>query len=423
MRHDRISMPRAIAGGVYASLPPGRIPRAIQRGGQIQAQDDAVEILHQIRSAVDAMRSDSDARFAAIEAEMGQNAVIAAAHRLNGPSGGTEAPDPEYTKTFASVIRHNRTADVQRLEEANASGIRKDIKAAMSVGTDSAGGYVAPVEWDRQIRQKLVAFSPFRQLADVQFTSVRGYSTVWSDNAWGSGWVGETAARPQTTNPTLSSIAFTHGEIYANAAITQQLLDDADFDLENWIGTSLGTEFARQEGIAFVSGSGVNQPTGWMQYLTGGAATHPGGSITTTPSGAAAAILSDSLVDLLYSLTSPYRANATWVMNSLTAAIIAKLKDGQGLYLWRESFLANQPPTLLGRPVAIDENMPGVAAGNVPVAIGDWKSGYVINDRKGTSILRDPFTQKPYVNLYATRRVGGGLKDPNAIKALKIAAS
>jgi HK97 family phage major capsid protein len=109
-------------------------------------------------------------------------------------------------------------------------------------------------------------------------------------------------------------------------------------------------------------------------------------------------------------------------MSSLTAAFIAKLKDADGRPVWRESLIVGQPATLLGRPVEIDEGMPGPIAGNLAIAFGDFKAGYLINDRLGTRILRDPYTNKPYVNFYVTKRVGAGLLDPFAIRLLKVAA-
>ena len=143
-----------------------------------------------------------------------------------------------------------------------------------------------------------------------------------------------------------------------------------------------------------------------------------------TTSGAAAAISNpDALVDLKYGLGVPYRQNATWVMNSLTAAVIAKLKDGQGNFIWRESLLANEPATFLGRPVEIDESMPNIAAGAYAIAFGDFQRGYLVNDRVGVRILRDPYTNKPFIMFCATKRVGGAVLDPRAIRVLKVAAS
>ena len=334
------------------------------------------------------------------------------------------APDPQYSTLFASWFRKgDQESD---LKAANGTGDRQAIQAAMQSGTDSAGGYLAPVEWDRRVNKALTPVSPMRRIARVIPTTVRAYSTLYSKDGWGSGWVGETAARPATATPTLDPLTFPHGEIYANPGITQNLLDDADFNLEAWLATEVAEEFGKQEGIAFLAGNGVNKPRGLLTYVEGGASAdhHPGGNLTVVVSGAATALPSaDGLIDFVYGLPSPYRQNARWLMNSMTAAAIAKMKDGDGNYLWRETYVAGQPATLLGYAVEIDENMPDVAAGAIPIAFGDFQRGYVINDRQGVRILRDPYTAKPYVHFYTTKRVGGGVDDPKAIRLLKIAAS
>lgn len=290
----------------------------------------------------------------------------------------------------------------------------------MTVGDNSSGGYLAPVEWDRQILQQQRVRSPLRRIAKVVSTSVGAFTSLWSNDQWGSGWVGETAARPITTTASLSALTFASGEIYANAAITQRLLDDAQINLESWTAEALGGEFSRQEDIAFLSGNGVNKPAGLLTFAEGGAnaASHPGGAVDVTEG----AITVDGLIDFMYGLAAPYRQNATWLMSSLTAAFITKLKDADGNLIWRESLIIGQPSTLLGRPVEIDEGMPGPTAGSLAIAFGDFKAGYVINDRLGTRILRDPFTNKPFVQFYATKRVGGGLLDPNAIRLLRVPA-
>jgi HK97 family phage major capsid protein len=325
--------------------------------------------------------------------------------------------EPEYTNVFASFVR--KGDGEQRLSEFNAAGDRAAIQAAMSVGSDNNGGYLAPVEWDRQISKAQVATSPMRRLARVQTTSVGAFSTLWATGNPGSGWVGETAARPQTTNPTLEPITFAAGEIYAMPSATQRLLDDAAIDVGAWLIDALRVEFNRQEGIAFLSGDGVNKPAGLLTYVTGGAnaAAHPGGALTVVDS----PLTVDALVDHAYSLPAPYRANATWLMSSLTAAALNKLKDADGNLIWRESLIVGQPATLLGRPVEIDEGMPGPIAGNITLAFGDFNAGYLINDRYSSlRLLRDPYTNKPFVQFYATKRVGGGVLDPGAIRLLRI---
>jgi len=274
------------------------------------------------------------------------------------------------------------------------------------------------------VRKAQQEISPMRRIAQVVTTGVGAFSTVWSNNAWGSGWVGETAARPETTTPALSTLEFAAGEIYANAAITQRLLDDSALNIESWLSSEIADEFTRQEGIAWISGNGVNKPRGLLTYVSGGASdgVHPGGNLTVVNGGSAATVSADGLVDFAYSLPSPYRQGASWLMSSSTAATIAKLKDGDGNYLWREGYKQGEPATLLGYTVEIDEGMPLVAADALPIAFGNFSRGYLINDRLGVRTIRDPYTNKPFVNFYTTKRVGGGVLDPKAIRLLRIAA-
>lgn len=401
-------------------IPNSRLPRAI-RGSVMAATGDANQILSQLNTAFSEFRARNDARLNAIECAVDKQIEDSAIARHGGPAFGAPV-DSEYSTTFASYVRKGDGADI--LRDANASGYRANVQAAMSVGDNSSGGYLAPVEWDRKIQQAQRATSPMRRLATVQTTGVGAYSTLWSDDAWGSGWVGETAARPATTTATLSPINFTTGEIYANIAATQRIIDDAEFNLEQWLADRLNAEFSRQEDVAFLSGNGVNKPSGLLLFATGGAlaASHPGGPLAVVNSGAAANLTVDGLIGFMYSLPAPYRQNATWLMSSTTAAALTKMKDGDGNLIWRESLMAGQPATLFGRPVEIDEGMPAPEAGNLAIAFGDFRAGYLINDRIGTRILRDPFSNKPFVMFYATKRVGGGVLDPNAIRLLKIAA-
>ncbi len=397
-------------------------PRALR--GAVRAEQSAESLFRQIQTSLGDMRNAHTENIGDVRDQV-SNLITSMSAMQRQIDGGnvngspTIIPvDAEYTTAFASYFRSGDGDDF--LRSANAVGERATIQAAMSVGDNSAGGYLAPVEWDRKINQKLVAVSPMRRLAKVVTTSVGAYSTLWNNNQYGSGWVGETAARPATTNPTLSPINFAAGEIYAMPTATQRLLDDAAIDVGAWLIDGLRDEFARQEAIAFLSGNGVNKPFGLLTYVEGGAGddAHPGGNLTVVE----AAISVDALVDFLYSLPSPYRQNSTWLMASTTAAALTKLKDDEGNLIWRESLIVGQPATLLGRPVEIDEGMPAPTAGNLPVAFGDFNAGYLINDRQGVRVLRDPYTNKPFVNFYSTKRVGGGLLDPNAIRLLKIPA-
>lgn len=405
MKH--VTFPRALRGAVRAEQSAESLFRQIQaslgdmRNAHTESVTDLRERVGNLTTSLDAMQRQFEGNI------------------VNG-SPTIVAVEPEYTTAFASYFRSGEGRAEETLRSANAIGERAAVQAAMSVGDNSAGGYLAPVEWDRKINQKLVAVSPMRRLAKVVTSSVGAYSTLWNNNQFGSGWVGETAARPATTNPTLSPINFAAGEIYAMPTATQRLLDDAAIDVGAWLIDGLRDEFARQEAIAFLSGNGVNKPFGLLTYIEGGAGddAHPGGNLTVVE----AAIAVDGLIDFMYGLPAPYRQNSTWLMSSVTAAALSKAKDTEGNLIWREGLIVGQPATLLGRPVEIDEGMPAPTAGNLPVAFGDFNAGYLINDRQGVRVLRDPYTNKPFVNFYSTKRVGGGLLDPNAIRLLKIPA-
>ena len=319
---------------------------------------------------------------------------------------GTGLRDKEYTDSFNAHMR------------------KGDVQATLNKGTAEEGGFLTPVEWDRTITGKLRDESPMRQLAQVQPTSKAGWSKLFNMGGTGSGWVGETDARPETATPVLASLGFGHGEIYANPAATQQILDDAEINIEAWLASEVQAEFAEQEGLAFISGDGVKKPAGILTYVTGGAnaAKHPFGAIKAVNSGAAADISSDAILSLIYGLPKKYRQGAQFLTNNLTIAKLRKLKDGDGNYLWQPSAQAGQPATFHGYGLAEDENMPDVAANALPILFGDFKRGYLIIDRMGVRVLRDPYTKKPYVLFYTTKRVGGGVQNPECLRALKVAA-
>lgn len=331
------------------------------------------------------------------------NTKLAAAE-MGGVPGQRPVKDKEYSAAFAAHMK------------------RGEIQASLNKGVATEGGYLAPVEWDRTITDRLVKVSAMRGIASVQTISSAGFSKLFNNRGTTSGWVGETASRPATNTPTFSPLTFATGEIYANPAATQQMLDDAEVNLEAWLAGEVETEFAYQEGIAFLSGNGVDKPRGILTYVTGGAnaATHPWGAILAVNSGAAAAVTADSVLDLIYELPGEYTGDAKFMMNRNTQKLFRKLKDGQGNYLWQPTYTAGQPATLADYPIIDMPGMPDVAASAIPALFGDFKRGYLIVDRTGVRVLRDPFTNKPFVQFYTTKRVGGGVQNPDVIKALKI---
>lgn len=342
-----------------------------------------------------------EAEISALQAEVDATNMKLAAGQMGAPVG---VPDKEYTDAFMAHMR------------------RGDVQAALNKGEDEEGGYLAPVEWDRTIIDKLVLVSPMRQIARVQPVSKAGFSKLFNMSGTGSGWVGEEAARPATNTAEFKSLSFTSGEIYANPAATQGMLDDTEINIESWLAEEVQTEFAKQEGAAFVSGNGTNKPTGFLTYVTGGAnaAKHPFGAIELVNSGAATDVTSDAIIDLVYSLPSAFTGNAKFIMNRKTMGAIRKLKDGHNNYLWQPSYVAGQPSTLSGFPVVEMPDMPDVAANAVSIMFGDFNQGYLIVDRTGVRVLRDPYTNKPYVQFYTTKRVGGGLLNPQALRGIKI---
>lgn len=334
-----------------------------------------------------------------------------AALRLNGAGDdniiGDLKADPEYVGAFKAHMR------------------KGDVQSALNKGTAEEGGYLAPIEWDRSITKKLKEVSAIREHARVMTISTGGFKKVYSDGVVGSGWVGETASRPATATPGFAELPFIPGEIYANPQATQQMLDDSAVDLEAWLADEVEGEFAKQEGIAHLSGNGVNKPYGLLTYVEGGAqaARHPWGAIAVKNTGTAALMdKPDALIDLVYSLPAKYRRNAAFFMNRLTQGAARKLKDGQGNYLWQPSYQLGQPATLSGERVVEVPDMPDIAAGAIAALYGDMEETYLIVDRVGIRVLRDPFTNKPYVGFYTTKRTGGGVQNPEAMRALKVAA-
>jgi HK97 family phage major capsid protein len=339
------------------------------------------------------------------------NQKIAAA-LLGDAANDNHKPDSAHAKAFERFFRRGDEAGLDAY-------FRENPKAAMNVGTPEDGGYTAPTEWDRSIIDKLKIISPMRQIAATQTISGNGFSKLYNDRATASGWVGEATARPETTTAKFAEVKFNTGEIYANPAATQRLLDDSEINLENWLAGEVETEFAYQEGLAFISGNGTDKPKGLLTYTTSGS--HPWGAIPEVKSGKAAELTSDGLIDLVYDLPSERTPNARFAMNRKTQGSIRKLKDGNGNYIWQPGLVFGQPATVLGHPVTEFAAMPDIAAGAVPIVFGDF-SGYLVIDRTGIRILRDPYTNKPFVQFYTTKRVGGGVVDPTVFRYHKVAA-
>lgn len=287
--------------------------------------------------------------------------------------------------------------------------------------SDASGAIIAPVETATLIDAGLKSVSPIRQIATVRQISGNTYRKPVATAGFASGWASESGARAETTTPTLQAIDFPAMELYAMPATTQTLLDDAAVDVSQWIADEVQTEFAVQESSAFIAGDGTNKPRGILNYTTAPDAGRAFDELGTALS-AGAAIDGDDLLDLIYTLDQSYRLNGRFIMNRKTASAIRKLKDADGNYLWAPGLAAGVPSTLLGYPVTESEDMPDPSVGVTPVAFGDFSRGYLIVDRAGIEVLRDPFSAKPFVLFYTTKRVGGGVQDYSAIKFLEMSA-
>ncbi len=299
---------------------------------------------------------------------------------------------------------------------------------AVTMTPPAKGGLGVPLEIDATIDRVLRVASPIRGIAQVVEVGSASYRRLITTTGVVSGWVSETQARPETETPDFAEIAPPMGELYANPAASQAMLDDAGFNVEAWLGEEIGREFARAEGVAFVSGDGVNKPRGFLSAPTAatGDATRAFGTLQFVTSGAAGNFAAtnpqDRLIDLVHALASPYRQGAVWVMNSATLARIRKFKTSDGAFIWQPGLGPDQPQTLLGYRVVEADAMPDVGTDSLSIAFGNFEAGYLIAQRRETMVLKDPYSNKPYVHFYATRRVGGAVLDSRAIKLMRFSA-
>ena len=370
-------------------------------GAALAASFDIVTRQDATDQAVDALRGD------VAEVKMRLDRVSRAARPVL--DGGSADRAPELKGFVDGYLRQGREAELKSLSGAVLSD----------------GGYAVPRQIDEMIAVRLKAVSPIRSVAQVVQTGSAGYRKLISTGGTMSGWVSEVATRPNTQTPSFAEIAPPYGELYANPAASQAMLDDAVFDVESWLADEIAREFARAEGSAFVNGTGVNQPVGFLTGATSAAsdATRAFGTLQYVATGNATGLGTTpelKLIDLMHQLKAGHRQGGAWVMNSATLAEVRKLKDSTGAFLWQPGLVANQPDLLLGHPVVEAQDMPDIAANAFPIAFGNFYAGYLIAERSATSILRDPFTNKPFVNFYATKRIGGQVLDSDAIKLLKI---
>jgi HK97 family phage major capsid protein len=324
-------------------------------------------------------------------------------------------------------LEGGRPAVTDEQKEAFEGYVKRGETKALSIGSNADGGYLVPADTEIEILNRLAALSPIRGIASVRQISSGTYKRPVTLTGPATGWVAETAARPETTSQTIDLLDFPTAELYAMPAATGAFLDDAAVDVGAWIAEEVETVFAEQETTAFVTGNGTNKPTGFMSATKIAEASWAWdklGYIATGVDGDwPASNESDVLIDLVYALKAGYRQNATWVMNRKTQGTVRKLKDADGNYLWAPPATAGGKASHMGFPLVEAEDMADIGSGAFPIAFGDFRRGYLVVDRQGVNVLRDPYSAKPYVLFYTTKRVGGGVQDFDAIKLLKFAAS
>lgn len=421
--------PRGIVR-VGAEADPAALVAELQRtfAAFQEANDRRLQALEKKKSEdvldatkVDAINAEMDKLQAAIDEA---NQAIAALKIGGGGGENLSAEEKAYSNAFNRYFRKGDAGAGNSLQDLA-------VKAALSTDSDPDGGYTVPKEMAGVIDRILGTVSAMRGIATVISISTKSYEKLINMGGAASGWVGESEARPTTAGPTLRKLEFPVMEIYANPNATQSVLDDSAIDIGQWLGNEVATTFAEQEGAAFVTGNGVNKPRGILAYDTVANASYAWGKIGFVATGVAANIFDathngvDALLDLVYGLKQGYRTNARFIMNRSVQGAVRKLKTigDTETYLWQPPVQAGQPATLLGYPITDDDNMNDIGANAFPIAFGDFRRGYLIIDRTGIRVLRDPYTNKPYVQFYTTKRVGGGVQNFEAFKLLKCASS
>ena len=331
--------------------------------------------------------------------------------RARAPLSAEADQGAPHQKAFDAYIRHG--------DDGALRGLPLEGKA-MTTGSD--GGFLAAPTVAMQVQEALNVTASLRRVANVVAVESASYEVLVDMGDIAHGWATEATAQAETGTPTVQRVVIPVHELSAMPKASQRLLDDAAFDVETWLAGRIAEKFARAEAMAFIGGDGVNKPRGILTHAKAPNGTATNVQIGTIPSGGngdfAATNPANALIDLVYALGAQYRANASFVMNSKTAAAVRKMRDADGRFLWADSLAMGQPAQLLGYPVLVCEDMPDIAQGSHSIAFGDFRSAYTIVERPDLRVLRDPFSAKPHVLFYATKRVGGGVTDARAVKLM-----
>lgn len=379
-----------------------------------------VEKVARVNAEIDATR---DAEIAALRSQVRELTVRAA--RPHGPTGPQSQTRSGTARALyrAGVLHWMRTGE----ESFRGQSLRDMQRRAVHGETDGAGGYMLVPERDTGPFERLLSVStPMRQLATVRSVSASVLEKPFNLGGATGGWVGESASRPETATSQLAMLRFPVMELYAMPGATNAMLDDAMIDIEAWLAEEVNITFSEMESAAYVSGDGVNKPKGVLAYDTVADDAWSWGKLGFIKTGANGAFHAtqpgDALNELPYKLKAGYRARGAYLMNRSTLASVRSMKDSNGGYIWQPGLQQGQPDRLCGHLVVEAEDMPTAAANSLSVAFGDFQSGYLIVDRLGVRVVRDPYTSKPHVLFYTTKRVGGGVQNFEAIKLLKFSA-
>jgi len=420
-----------------------------QRLNEIEAKGSADPLLTEkvdtINAAMDQVKAELDriAKEAAQAAIHGRLEADDRDHRSDtvrflSARDGKAVRDVSDDQVKAYVAYESAVRDMIRRGGNAGEQLSPEVRAAMSVGQDSDGGFLVPIQVAEAVQTRQFETSDMRSIASVMTIGTdKLVIPLDLEEAASGGWVGEKSSRGDTNTPGLGEQTIEVFEQFAQPKATQRLLDDAEIDVEAWLAGKIADILTRTENTAFVTGNGVAKPKGFLGYATDAVTTADAARawgklqyIATGADGAFAAanastgvLPADKLIDLIHAMKPMYRAVARWAMNRASTGTVRKLKDAEGNYLWQPSIVAGQPDQLLGYPVAELEDMPDITSGTFSVAFGDFQRGYQILDRQGIRVLRDPFTEKPFVKFYTTKRVGGDVVDFDAIKLLKFAES
>jgi HK97 family phage major capsid protein len=365
-------------------------------------EKNAKEMIEEINKAYKSLKEELEKKSINPEAvEKIQNRLDeleSKSQRVNFAPDNTKGEMTELEKKEAEEFKnYGRTGSIGETLE----------KKAMSSDSAPDGGIFLPENIASNIITRLRKISPVRQIADV-VTIGKGNDYKMpreKGDSYESGWVGERQERPTTGNDTFEIVRIPVHEMYAQPQITQNLLDDAAFNFEGYIADRVANRFAQLEGKAFILGDGVNQPEGFLNHK----------EIEKVE----AKLDFDGLINLIYALDAEFSAGASFLAKRTSIRNIRLIKDLNGQYIWQPSTQVGQPNTVLGYPILEADDMPIASAGALPIAFGNFKEGYQIVDKQGFVTIRDPYTSKPWIKFYTTKRVGGGVKKPETIKILK----